>query len=131
MLDASAAVEWLLGRPGAQHVAERITAAEVSIHAPSFLGVEVAQALRRLIAGGHMSDDRGQIAISDLTATGVALHDPDVLLNRIWDLRNNLSAYDAAYVALAEVLGATLLTADARISRAPGTNATVEVITID
>lgn len=128
VLDASAAVEWLLGRPAAHHVASRLADEEISLHAPSFLGVEVSQALRRLTAGGHMSAERARLAISDLLAADIVMHDPNVLLERIWHWRDNLSAYDAAYVALAEALDATLLTADARIARAPGINGSVEVV---
>ncbi|QAY59952.1 PIN domain-containing protein [Microbacterium protaetiae] len=128
VLDASAAVEWLLGRSGARFVAERIADPDVSIHAPAPIGVEVVSALRGLTLRHHMSADRGAAAIADLAAAGVDLHDPTPLLPRAWQLRANLSAYDAVYVALAEVLDATLLTTDARIARAPGIAAEVVVV---
>ena len=129
VLDASAAVEWLLARPDAPAVATRINDPDVALHAPSLLGVEVAAALRGLVRGGHASPERAVTALEDLAAAGIALHDPSPLLPRAWELRDNLTPYDAVYVALAEVLDATLVTADARIARAPGLHAPVDVVT--
>ncbi|MFT4230510.1 MAG: type II toxin-antitoxin system VapC family toxin, partial [Microbacterium sp.] len=92
------------------------------------LGIEVASALRGLVLSGQMDPERGSQAIADLMAIDVALHDTTVLLPRVWALRENLSAYDAGYVALAEVLGATLVTGDARIARSPGIRAEIHLI---
>ncbi len=128
VLDSSAAVEWLLVRPGSTAVVQRITDPDVSVHAPSLLGVEVAAALRGLVLGKHASPTRAALALSDLLAADIAMYDPAPLLARAWTLRDNLTPYDAVYVALAEVLDATLVTADARISRAPGVKARVDVI---
>ena len=128
VLDASAAVEWLLVRPAAEAVAERMVDPDVVVHAPSFLGVEVAAALRGLVLGRHMSAERAATALSDLAAADVASHDPAPLLVRAWELRDNLTPYDAVYVALAEALGATLVTADARLARAPGIRADLHVV---
>jgi predicted nucleic acid-binding protein len=128
VLDASAAVEWLLGRRGAGHVSNRIADPDVPVHAPTLLGVEVAAAMRGLARGGHVSADRALAAVTDLVSAGFDLHDPTPLLARAWALRENLTTYDAVYVALAETLDATLLTADARIARAPGVRARVEVV---
>lgn len=128
VLDASATVEWLLGRQGASHVADLIADPDVSLHAPSYLAVEVMSALRGLTAGGHASAERAEVALKDLAATGIETHDPAPLISRAWQLRHNLSAYDAVYVALAEVLDATLVTRDARISKAPGLLAPVIVV---
>lgn len=130
VLDSSAAVEWLLGRAGSSLVAAHLADPEVAVHAPFLLGVEVTSSLRRLVLDGHMSPSRGAIAIADLSATDITLHDPTPLLPRAWELRANLSAYDAVYVALAEALDATLVTGDARIARAPGTAVAVNVIPI-
>lgn len=77
-----------------------------------------------------MPPSRGETAIADLSATDTTLHDPTPLLPRAWELRANLSAYDAVYVALAEALGATLVTGDARIAGAPGVMAAVDVVPI-
>lgn len=130
VLDSSAAVEWLLGRAAASVVAGHLADPDTSVHALSLLGVEVASSLRRLVLGGHMPPSRGALALADLGATDITLHDPTPLLPRAWELRENLSAYDAVYVALAEALGATLVTGDARIARAPGTAVAVDVIPI-
>ena len=116
VLDSSAAVEWLLGRPAAPLIAERFRDPEVAIHAPSLLGVEVASALRGLVLGRHMSPDRGALALSDLEAADITMHDPMPLLQRAWALRANLSSYDAVYVALAESLGVPLVTLDHRLA---------------
>ena len=128
VLDASAAVEWLLARDGAPAVADRFRDPDVSVHAPSLLGVEVAAALRGLVLARHTSAERASIALTDLTSAGIALHDPTPLLPRAWSLRVNLTPYDAVYVALAEVLDATLVTVDERIARAPGLRAKVDVV---
>ena len=128
VLDSSAAVEWLLGRAGASDVIQHIGAPETSIHAPSILPVEVMSAVRGLVLGGHATSRRGLEVVEDLESVGVSYHEPAPLLARAWELRSHLSTYDATYVALAEVLGAVLVTADRRISRAPGVQARVAVV---
>lgn len=128
ILDTSAAVEWLLGRQAAEAVADRFRNPTVTVQAPSLLGVEVAAALRGLVLGKHTTTERASIALSDLVSANIALHDPTPLLPRAWELRDNLTPYDAVYVALAEVLGATLVTTDARIARAPGLRAAIDVV---
>ena len=118
VLDSSAVVEWLLGLPRADNVAERIMAAD-SLHAPALLDVEVAQVVRRYAASGEIAEQTAEQALNalaDLRAVRY-LHEP--LLPLIWRLRSNLTAYDAAFVALAAVLDAPLLTLDARLARAP------------
>jgi predicted nucleic acid-binding protein len=129
VLDASAAVEWLLVRDAATAVADRFTDPDVTVHAPSLLGVEVAAALRGLVLARHTTAARASVALTDLASAGIALHDPTPLLPRAWELRGNLTPYDAVYVALAEVLDAVLVTTDARIARAPGLRAAVDVVT--
>ena len=128
VLDASAAVEWLLARDAAHAVADRFRDPDVTVHAPSLLGVEVAAALRGLVMSHHTTADRASVALTDLTSADFALYDPTPLLPRAWELRNNLTPYDAVYVALAEVLGATLVTTDARVAGAPGLRAEVDVV---
>jgi predicted nucleic acid-binding protein len=128
VLDASAVVEWLLAREAAGAVAERFRNPAVTVQAPSLLGVEVAAALRGLVLGGHTTTTRASTALTDLMSADIALHDPTPLLPRAWELRNNLTPYDAVYVALAEVLGATLVTTDARIAQAPGVRAPIDVV---
>jgi len=118
VLDASAAVEWLLGLPLAAAVGERLRSEE-TLHAPHLLAVEVAQVIRRYVSKGGVGAERGAQAIADLADLDVAHHPHEPLLPVIWRLRHNLTAYDAAYVALAEALDASLLTLDAGIA-APG-----------
>lgn len=96
--------------------------------APHVIDLEIAAAWRRLGAAGVIDDRRASLAMADLQALriGRVRHGP--LLARCWELRSNLTIYDAAYVALAELLEATLLTADRRISNAAGTRCAIEVL---
>lgn len=127
VLDASAAVEVLLQTAAGAPVTERLFEAGVSLHAPHLLDLETAQILRRFVRRGELTSDRARQALEDLADLPVERYAHDFLLPRVWSLRQNLTAYDAIYVALAEVLDATLLTRDARISRAPGHGVRVEV----
>lgn len=83
--------------------------------------------LRRFVRRGELFPERARQALEDFAALPLERYSHELLLSRVWRLRDNLSAYDAAYVALAEILGARLLTRDGRISRAPGHTAQVEV----
>jgi predicted nucleic acid-binding protein len=119
VLDASAAVEWLLGLPLADSVAARLEATERTVHVPHLLAVEVAQVIRRYVANGAVTIDRGAAALVDLADLDAARHAHEPLLPLIWRLRSNLTAYDAAYVALALALDAPLVTLDHRLATAP------------
>jgi predicted nucleic acid-binding protein len=116
VLDASAVVEWLLGRPLAGAVEQRLTSGSPSLHAPHLLAVEVAQVLRRFQLQGVLSAERGALALAALADLDVASYPHEPLLPAIWQLRDNLTAYDAAYVALASALGAPLVTLDRRLA---------------
>lgn len=98
------------------------------IFAPELIDLEVVSVLCKELAAGHLDVRRAQLAIQDLVDLPMqrAAHAP--LLERCWDLRDNLTAYDAAYVALAELLGATLVTADARLAKAAGVRCDVETL---
>jgi predicted nucleic acid-binding protein len=128
VLDASAAVDWLVQTAGARHIERRIFSRNQSLHAPELLDLEVAQMLRRLVREGALSAFRAEGAIEDLLDLRITRYPHLVLLPRIWQLRHNLSAYDAAYVVLAEKLGATLLTRDAKLASAAGHSAIIEVV---
>jgi predicted nucleic acid-binding protein len=128
VLDASAAVDWLVQTAAAHRIESRIFSRNQSLHAPELLDLEVAQVLRRLVREGALSASRAEAAIQDLLDLRITRYPHSVLLPRIWQLRHNLSAYDAAYVVLAEKLGATLLTRDAKLASASGHSATVEVV---
>jgi predicted nucleic acid-binding protein len=95
---------------------------------PHLADVEVASVLRRLVAADAISERLAREALEDLADLGIDRHAHDPLLERIWELRRNVSAYDASYVALAEVLDAPLLTCDKRLKRASGTQAQIEVM---
>ena len=127
VLDASAAVDWLLQTPAGQQIEKRIYSRNESLHAPHLLDVEVAQVLRRLVREAAVSAQRAEDATQDLADLRVTRYPHFVFLSRIWQLRHNLSAYDAAYVVLAENLSATLVTRDARLASASGRTVGVEV----
>ena len=96
--------------------------------APELVDLEVAAVLRRLKARGLVDDRRAQLALVDLVAVPLRRAPHLGLLPRVWALRDNLTPYDAAYVALAEQLDVTLLTADGRLAGAPGVSCDVEVL---
>ncbi len=127
VLDASAAVDWLLRTTVGRLVEQRIYARAESLHAPHLLDLEVAQVLRRLVREGTISEHRASQAIRDLMDTRITRYPHDSFLPRIWHHRHNLSAYDAAYVVLAETLSAALITRDSRLASAPGHSANVEL----
>jgi predicted nucleic acid-binding protein len=127
VLDASAVVDWLLQTPDGQRIEQRIYSRNETLHTVHLLDVEFAQVMRRLVREGAVTRGRAEEAMEDLIAVRVARYAPVLLLNRIWQLRENLSAYDASYVALAEVLKAPLITRDRGIAAAPGHRATIEV----
>ena len=127
VLDASAVIELLLQTAIGKRVARRIAARSQGLHSPHLVDVEVLQVLRRWEARGALSSDRAAEAVVDLAQLDLRRHPHDVLSSRIWELRANVTAYDAAYLALAEALRAPLLTTDGRLARAPGHRATVEV----
>jgi len=127
VLDASAAVEWLLHSSAGCRIEERLYAARESLHAPHLLDLEVAQTFRRLTRNRAVSADRAEEALSDLMVLRILRHPHSSLLPRIWQYRHNLTAYDAAYIALAEKLGAALITRDARLAAASGHTATIEL----
>ncbi len=130
VLDASAVLELLVGSDAGEAVADRIAPPAETLHAPHLLDLEVAQVLRRLQAAGTLGAARAREAVRDLLELDVTRYAHADLLPRVWALRANLSAYDAAYIALAEVLDAPLLTLDARLARSPGHRAEVELLTI-
>ena len=96
--------------------------------APHILDVEVLQVLRRYYAFGEIDSERGKEAIEDLNDLPIHRYPHDIFSHRIWELRHNMTAYDAAYVALAETLPAPLLTRDAHLASAPSHEAVIELI---
>lgn len=121
--DASVAVAALLGSATARG---RLSTAPV--HAPHLIDSEVVSALRRAARLGDISEQAASEAVQVWSNVGIGRHGSVGLLGRIWELRHNLSPYDAGYVALAEALGCPLLTTDAYIARAPGLRCEVAVV---
>ena len=128
VVDASAVLEVLLGTEASGRIEERILSAEETLHAPHLLDLEVAQVLRRYCASGEIGPERGQEAIRDFSDLPITRYPHHLFLARIWQLRDNLTAYDAAYVALAEALDVPLLTCDARLASAAGHSAVIELV---
>lgn len=128
VLDASLAIELLLQTPRAQSLTEDLVLSQEDLHAPYLIDVEVLQVLRRLCARNELTESRAEEATIDLTDLPLIRHPHDLLLARAWELRENLTIYDAVYVALAELLEAPLWTLDHRLARAPGLRTEVRVV---
>lgn len=128
VVDASAVLEALLQTAAASAVEEHLFSEGVPLHAPHLLDLEVAQVLRRHAAIGQIEPPRCRDALDALRAFPLRRYSHDVLLERVWELRHNLTAYDAAYVALAEALDATLLTRDRHLAAASGHRARIELV---
>lgn len=118
VIDASIVVDLLLRSPVAEQAADTLFAEADRWHAPHLVDAEVAHVLRRYAHLGALSDARGAMALEFLSALPLTRHEAPPLLPRVWALRQTVTAYDALYVALAEVLGATLYTRDRRLARA-------------
>ena len=128
VVDASALLEVLLQTALGSRVEARLFRGRDEFHAPHLADVEVTQGLRRLVRSGEVSHDRATEAIADLTDFDLHRHRHPDLLRRAWKLRENVTAYDAMYIALAEALDAPIVTCDAPLGRAPGHRARIEVI---
>jgi predicted nucleic acid-binding protein len=128
VVDASAVIEVLLRTPAARAVESHMFALGETLHAPHLLDVEVAQVIRRYAANGDIDAGRGRAALDDLADMNLQRYPHGFLLPRVWDLRENITAYDAVYIALAEALDAVLLTRDQRLARAAGHRARVVVV---
>ena len=128
IVDASVIADFLLRLPEAHAIEQRIAASGESLHAPHLLDIEVAQVVRRYTRAGFIDAVTGGRAIADLAALPVQRYAHEWLLPRVWALRNNITAYDAIYVALAEALDGVLLTKDRRLAKAASGFVQIEVI---
>jgi predicted nucleic acid-binding protein len=128
VVDASAMLEFLLQTPLGARVEARLFRDGEEFHSPHLMDVEVTQGLRRLARSGEVSATRAAEAIEDLSDLDLHRHAHLNLLTRAWQLRENVTAYDAMYVVLAEALDATMITCDSPLAKAPGHRARIEAI---
>ncbi len=128
VLDTSAAIELLLSLPLSRKVQDLLDEHDWVVAAPELLQIEVLQVLRRRVTSGVTSIDDAEDALILLRDINVRYFDHEVLIDRVWELRSNLTAYDASYVALAELLDGNLVTSDARLAHAPGNNARILLV---
>jgi predicted nucleic acid-binding protein len=126
VVDTSAVLEAIVAVDPAPGLIERL-AGDGDLHTPHLIDIEVLHALRRLNAIGELSEERASDARADFRELAMVRYPHVSLSNRIWELRHNLTAYDAAYVALAEALEVPLVTCDRRLGDTPGHTAEVEV----
>jgi predicted nucleic acid-binding protein len=127
VVDASAVTELLLQTELGRRVERRLYGDE-DLHAPHLLDVEVLSALRRLVQAGEMLPQRAEEAIEDLNSIRLIRHGHLDLATRAWELCQNVTAYDAMYIALAESLDATVVTCDRPFGARPGHSAPIKVI---
>jgi predicted nucleic acid-binding protein len=120
-------LEVLLQTPAARRVGQHILAANETLHVPHLIDLEIAQVLRRYVRSGALANDRAEEALADLADLPLTRYPHFVLLPRIWQMRHNATAYDAAYLALAEALDAPLITRDRALARG-SSHARVEVV---
>lgn len=128
VIDASAVVEVLLNTTAGRDVANRLLDSTETAAAPYLLDVEVVQVLRRYSRVGELDSERGRQALEDLADLPVFRYPHEPLLPRVWELRHNVTAYDAVYLALAEALEAPLVTRDKRLAAAAEHTARIELI---
>jgi predicted nucleic acid-binding protein len=129
VVDTSVVLSMLVGRPDIPGLAHRIRS-DGDLHAPHLLDVEFQHALRRLALSGAISDDRAADARTDFADLAIVRYPHVSLTDRMWELRHDMTAYDAAFIVLAEVLGAPFVTCDVRLARAPGHRAVVETFAL-
>jgi len=130
VVDTSAILEALAARDPAPGLVERL-AEDGDLHAPHLIDVEILHALRGMVIRGEIGADRAADARSDFADTAIVRYPHPPLADRIWELRDNLSAYDAAFVALAELLAVPLVTCDGRLASASGHDAEIELFDVE
>ncbi len=130
VVDTSAVLDALIAERPAPGLVERLAAAD-ELEAPHLIDVELLHALRRLVRLERLSLERAVDARTDLAELRLVRYPHEPLTDRIWELRDNLSAYDAAFVALAESLGAPLLTCDSALAGSGGHDAEIELFAPD
>jgi predicted nucleic acid-binding protein len=128
VVDASAILAILINAPTAAILRRRMFAQGHKLHAPHLIDIEVVRVIRRWFLTGEMQLDRAQEAIALFQLMPIERYSHEILLDRIWQHRANLTAYDAAYVALAETLDTIVLTVDAKLASVPGLSSRVVLV---
>ncbi len=126
VVDTSAILALLVDRPAPRDLVERVLG-DGDLHAPHTVDVELLNALRGLVRGGKLSAHQAQDVRVDVRDLLITRHAIEPLADRAWSLRDNLTAYDAVFVALAENLDVPLVTTDRKLASAPGLRADVEL----
>lgn len=127
-VDASLVIDVLIGREEGETALGRLIQAGGPLVAPEILDLELLQVLRRMVNSGRLDLRDAEAGLKTLSDLNIQRFPHRILTDRIWALRHNLTAYDAAYFALAEVLGVPLWTRDAKFAGIPGANVVVEVL---
>lgn len=128
VLDASGAIEFLLNTAAGKRLGARLADETVVVHVPHLIDLEIAQVLRRYARHGALSARTGVLALDRWRSLDVQRYSHEPFLDRIWQLRDNVTAYDAVYVALAQALPAVLFTGDRKLAGTPGVNVAIELI---
>jgi predicted nucleic acid-binding protein len=127
VLDASSALDLLLNLPPrAAKIKDRLRREAETLHAPHLIDAEIFSAIRHHVRRGILAEERGRLALQDLRELRLTRYPISPLVDRMWELRENVSGFDAAYVALSEALAAPLVTTDRRLARTRGHTATIE-----
>ena len=128
VLDASGAVELLLNTASGKRLSARLADETAVIHVPHLIDAEIAQVLRRYVLRGMLDDRSGETALRRWRDFDVERYPHEPLLDRVWELRANVTAYDAIYLALAEALSTVFVTGDRRLARVPGARIAIELV---
>jgi predicted nucleic acid-binding protein len=128
VVDASLILDLLLRTSSAEAIGRRLFRANETLHAPHLIDVEILEVLRRYWLNKAIDSERAGEAIRDFYDLPIERYAHELLSLRVWELKANLTAYDAVYLALAELLEAPLVTADSRMSKAPNARVAIEVI---
>ena len=128
VLDASGAVEFLLNTAAGKRLAARLADETEVVHVPHLIDLEIAQVLRRYTRHGTLNARMGMLALDRWRSLDVQRYAHEPFLDRIWALRDNVTVYDAVYVALAEALSTVLYTGDRKLAGTPGVNVAIALI---
>jgi len=128
VLDASGAIEFLLDTARGRKIGARLADDAEVVHAPHLIDIEIAHVLRRYVLDGTFDEGHAVRTLGHWRQFDVERYPHEPFLDRVWGLRDNVTAYDAVYVALAGALGEPLVTADRRLAGSPGLNVRVELL---